>query len=138
MSLKRSKSAGIDNIPPGIVKDAAKVITKPLLHSINLSLTTSTIPREWQVARCVPIFKSGNANEFDNYRPISVLPVFSNILERIVHNQLYKYLENNKLLSSQQFGFRRNRSTFSTVVYFTDKVRKNMDRGQFTGALFID
>ena len=109
MSLKRSKSPGIDNIPPGTVKDAAKVIVHPILHIINLSLTTSTIPREWKVARCVPIFQSGNAKEFDNYRPISVLPVFSKILERVVHNQLYEYLENNKFLSSQQFGFRRNR-----------------------------
>ena len=138
ITLKRSKSPGIDNIPPGTVKDAAKVIIHPLLHIINLSLATSTIPRDWKIARCVPIFKSGNTKEFDNYRPISVLPVFSKILERVVHNQLYEYLENNKFLSSQQFGFRRNRSTSSAVVYFTDIVRKNMDRGQLTGALFID
>ena len=138
MSLKRSKSPGIDNIPPGTVKDEAKVIIHPLLHIINLSFTTSTIPQEWKLARCVPIFKSGSAKEFDNYRPISVLPVFSKILERIVHNQLYEYLESNKFLSSQQFGFRRNRSTSSAVVYFTDIVRKSMDKGQLTGALFID
>ena len=138
MSLKRSKSPGIDNIPPGTVKDAAKVIIDPLLHIINLSLATSAIPREWKVARCVPVFKGGNAKEPDNYTPISVLPIFSKILERVVHNQLYEYLENNKFLSSQQFGFRRNGSTTSAVVYFTDIVRKSMDRGQLTGALFID
>ena len=138
MSLKRSKSPGIDNIPPGTVKDAAKVIIHPHLHIINLFLATSTIPRKWKVARCVPIFQSGNAKDFDNYRPISVLPVFSKILERVVHNQLYEYLENNEFLSSQQFGFRRSRSTSSAVVYFTDIVRKNMDRAHLAGALFID
>ena len=125
MSLKRSKSPGIDNIPPGTVKDAAKEIIHPLPHIINLSFASSTIPRDWKIARCVPIFKSGNTKEFDNCRPISVLPVFSKILERVVHNQLYEYLEGNEFLSSQQFGFRRNRSKPSAVVYFTDIVRKS-------------
>ena len=66
-----------------------------------------------------------------------MLPVFSKILER-VHLQLYEYLENNKLLSTYQFGFRKNRSTVSAVVHLTDTIRKNMDMGQLTGALFID
>jgi len=74
----------------------------------------------------------------DNIEQYFILPVFSKILERVVHNQLYEYLERNRFLSSQQFGFRRNRSTSSAVVYFTDIVRKSMDRGQLTGALFVD
>ncbi|MCP4924172.1 MAG: hypothetical protein GY915_09145, partial [bacterium] len=74
----------------------------------------------------------------DNYRPISVLPVFSKILERVVHYQLYAYFENEKLLSPYQFGFRKNRSTSSAVVHLTDTIRKNMDAGRLTGALFID
>ena len=137
-SLKRSKSPGLDNIPPRTVKDAALAITQPLLHILNLSLSTSKVPSEWKVARCVPIFKGGDAKILDNYRPISVLPVFSKILERVVHFQLYEYLENNELLSPFQFGFRKNRSTASAVVHLTDTVRKNMDMGQLTGALFID
>ena len=55
-SLKRSKSPGLDNIPPGTVIDAALEITQPLLHILNLSLSTSKVPSEWKVARCVPIF----------------------------------------------------------------------------------
>jgi len=110
-SLKRSKSPGLDNIPPGTVIDAALEITQPLLHILNLSLSTSKVPSEWKVARCVPIFKGGDTKNLDNYRPISVLPAFSKILERVVHFQLYEYLENNKLLSPYQFGFRKNRST---------------------------
>ena len=137
MSLKRSKPPAIDNIPPGTLKDPAKEIIYPLLHFIYLSVATSIIHLEWKVERCHPIFSSGNGKTLYNYRPISVLPVFSKILEEIVHNQLYDYQEKT-FLSFQQFGFRRNRSTSSAVVYFTDIVRKNMDRGQLTGALFID
>ena len=137
-SLKRSKSPGLDNIPPGTVKDAALVITQPLFHILNLSLSTSKVLSEWKVARCVPIFKGGDTKNLDNYRPISVLPVFSKILERVVHFQLYEYLENNKLLSPYQFGFRKNRSTASAVVHITDTIRQIMDIGKLTGALFID
>ena len=137
-SLKRSKSPGLDNIPPGIVKDATHEIIQPLLHILNLSLSTSTIPSELKVARCVPIYKGGNAKDLDNYRPISILPVFSKILEKVVYFQLYHYLENNKLLSPYQFGFRKNHSTKSSVVHLTDTVRKSMDKGKLTRALFID
>ena len=137
-SLKRSKSSGLDKIPPGTVKDAKHVIAQPLLHILNLSLSTSTVPASWKVARCVPVFKGGDAKELDNYRPISVLPIFSKILERVVHYQLYEYLESNKLLSPYQFGFRKNHSTSSAVVHLTDTVRKSMDMGKLTGALFID
>ena len=137
-SLKRSKSSGLDKIPPGTVKDAKHVIAQPLLHILNLSLSTSTVPASWKVARCVPVFKGGDAKELDNYRPISVLPIFSKILERVVHHQLYEYLESNKLLSPYQFGFRKNHSTSSAVVHLTDTVRKSMDMGKLTGALFID
>ena len=137
-SLKQWKYPGLDSIPQGTVKDAALVITQPLLHILNLSLSTSKVPLEWKVARCVPVFKGGDAKNLDNYRPISVLPVFSKILERVVHYQLYEYLESNKLLAPYQFGFRKNRSTSSAVVHLTDTIRKNMDMGELTGALFID
>ena len=67
--------------------------------------------------------------ELDNYRPISILPVLSKILERIVYKQLLSHLENNGLLSSFQFGFRSKRSTELAVTYFTDKIRKEIDNG---------
>ena len=118
--------------------DAAHEIIQPLLHILNLSLSTSTIPSEWKVARCVPIYKGGNAKDLENYRPISILPVFSKILEKVVYFQLYNYLENSKLLSPYQFGFRKNHSTTSAVVHLTDTVRKSMDKGKLTGALLID
>ena len=111
-----------------VLFDIKKEIIHPLLYIISLSLTTSAIPQEWKLAQCVPVFKGGDIKELDNYKPISVLPVFSNILEKAVHNQLYEYPESSKFLSSQQFGFRRNRSTSSAVVYFSDTVGKTWTR----------
>ena len=93
----------------------------------------------YKVARfSLRLFKSGSMVELDNYRPISILPVLSKILERIVYKQLLSHLENNGLLSSFQFGFRSKRSTELAVTYFTDKIRKEVDNGNILGAVFID
>ena len=65
------------------------------------------------------LFKSCDKSNCNNYRPISILPTVSNIIERSVHFQFYDYLQENKLLSIRQFGFRRNRSTSSALLQFT-------------------
>ena len=93
----------------------------------------------YKVARfSLRLFKSGSMVELDNYRPISILPVLSKILKRIVYKQLLSHLENNGFLSSFQFGFRSKRSTELAVTYFTDIVRKEVDNGNILGAVFID
>ena len=81
-SLRRNKASGVDNLPPGLLKDSAKEIAVPLTHIINLSISTSTFPTNWKVARVTPIYKSGCTNDEANYRPISVLPILSRILEK--------------------------------------------------------
>ena len=136
--LKRSKAAGIDNIPPGILKDCSSVVRKPLAHIINMSLFTGEIPKEWKEAKVIPIHKKGSTNDFDNYRPISVLPAITKIAERMVHEQFMDYLESNNLINDSQFGFRQKRSTQLAVTLFLDNVRAKMDKGLLTGAVFID
>ncbi|XP_057312380.1 uncharacterized protein LOC130653901 [Hydractinia symbiolongicarpus] len=89
-SLKRNKTTGIDELPPGMLKDCAILISKPLSHIINLSINTSTVPSAWKVAKVAPIFKSGDSSLPENYRPISILPVLSKILEKAIHNELMK------------------------------------------------
>ena len=86
--LKSTKSPGHDNLPPRLLKDCADVIAKPLAHIINLSLETSLVPNKLKIAKVIPLHKSGNKALPDNYRPISVLPVLSKILERVVYEQI--------------------------------------------------
>jgi len=136
-NLERNKSTGLDNLFPGMLKDAAAVIKKPLAYIINLSLQSGSVLMEWKSAKVIPLFKSGSLVELDNYRPISILPVLSKILERI-DKQLLLHLENNGLLSSFQFGFRSKCSTELSVTYFTDIMRKEVDSGNILGAVFID
>ena len=96
------------------------------------------MPSEWKVAKVIPLYKSGSLAEIDNYRPISILPTLSKILEKIVYKQLMAHLERHSLLFEYQFGFRPNRSTELAVTYFTDLIRKEADSGKATGAVFID
>lgn len=71
MDLKRRKATGLDNFPPGLLKDAAPVIARPLTFIINLSLESGTVPTEWKEAKVLPFLKSGSSAKIDNYRPIS-------------------------------------------------------------------
>lgn len=105
--LKASKASGLDNISPCLMKDAAEVIAKPLTRITNASLSQGVVPQEWKCARVTPLFKKGVATDMDNYRPISVLPVASKVLERVVYHQLYSFLNEHKLLNPYQCGFRR-------------------------------
>ena len=137
-SIKRTKSTGIDNLPPGLLKDAACNLSAPLAHLINLSLQTGTFPADWKVAKVVPVHKSGSFSSFDNYRPISILPVLSKIIEKAVHRQVMGFLEVNKFLSKFQFGFRPKLSTKLAATLLFDEIRQHVDEGKVVGATFID
>ncbi len=73
-----------------------------------------------------------------NYRPISILPVMSKFLEKVVAEQLINYLESNNLLHQHQFGFRPQHSTETAVCHFLEKARSSLDQGHAMGAVFID
>ena len=103
--LKSNKATGLDDLPPRLLKECSESISQPLSYIMNLSINCSVVPNLWKSTKVVPIFKSRNHELPENYRPISVLPVLSQILEKIVHQQLLEYLEDNKLLSESQYGF---------------------------------
>ena len=84
------------------------------------------------------MFKNSDADNCDNYRPISVLPTFSKIVERAAHIQLYNHLDSNGLLHVKQFDFRRKRSTSSALLQISDDIQQNMEDGLVTGVVFLD
>ena len=92
-SVRKWKLSHTANVPACFLKDTAYVIAKPLIHVMNLSSSTGIIPIELKAARVNSLFKTGETHKFDNYRPISILPVISKIFEKFVHNQLMNYLE---------------------------------------------
>ena len=136
--LKRKKAVGVDKFPSGMIKDAASVLAASMTFLINMSMQTGLVPSDWKIAKVIPVFKSGNKSELDNYRPISVLPILSKLLEKFVHKQLIDHLEKNCMLFNFQFGFRSKRSTELAVTLLTDYIRNEADKGSLTGAVFID
>ena len=106
-SLKTSKSPGYDGICSNIIKKCLGTLNRPLHYIYNISLQ--------KIARVNPIFKGGEVSDLENYHRISVLCCFSEILEKIMYNRLYKHLLNNKILYKKQFGFQKNHSTDHTI-----------------------
>ena len=118
--------------------DGVDIITKPVSVLINRCLDNSLFPTAEKRAMIIPIYKAGSKMHLDNYRPISILAVLSKVFERVVQQQVYDYLEQNKLLSQSQFGFRKGSSTQHAVTLLSDAIRQAMDTGMLTGTVFVD
>ena len=136
--LKTGKAVGTDNIPARLLIDSATIVAKPLTKILNYSLQHGEVPKEWKTARVIPLFKKGKAGDMDNYRPISILPAVSKILESTVHQQFIAYLQRHNILNPYQCGFRKRHSTEWAAMCFADSIRRNIDLGMMTGAVFID
>jgi hypothetical protein len=136
--LKTNKAIGLDRVSARLLKDSANVLTHVLTKLFNRSLSSSIYPDIWKCGKVTALFKSGERTDPNNYRPITVLPIVSKILEKAAHSQMYSYLQDNKRLSPFQFGVRPKSSTEIALVDFTDSILENMDRGLFTGVVSID
>ena len=118
--MTNGKATGLDGISVRLLKSASPVICSHLTRFYNLSLRTGKIPLEWKKSRVTVIFKGGDKEQMNNYRPISVIPVIKKVLERVVHNQLHEFLVTNNLLAVQQSGFRKAHLTNTVLCYVTD------------------
>ena len=136
-SLKDS-ACGWDELSAVIIKSASEFITPPLVFICNLSLKTSCFPDQLKIAKVIPLFKADDPRIFSNYRPVSVLPVISKILERIMYNRLVEYLNKNNIIYSKQFGFRKSHSSAMALMLLVDKISKALEDGEFAVGIFID
>ena len=98
----------------------------------------SAFPDKCKQAKLKPLFKKGSTTEPKNYRPISLLPLISKIIERVIHDQTQKYLDKNDILYKYQSGFRANHSTNSCLSFLTNKVQNGFEKGNLTGMILID
>ena len=137
-SLRSGTAAGYDNIPISALKDSVDLISGPLAHIINLSISSGYFPDNMKIARVIPLFKSGDCRIFQNYRPISILPIFSKILESVVYKRVMEYINKSDILFHNQYGFRKNHSTSLALTYLCDKITSAIDRKQFTVGIFLD
>ena len=135
---KSKKSTGFDNIDSYIVKQIAPQIVNQLANIFNKSFLTGNVPSKLKIAKVIPLYKTKDPALFSNYKPISLLPFFSKILERLMYNRLYNLLTEDNILSMNQFGFRKNYSTFLALMDLVDNISKNIDDGNYSIGIFLD
>ena len=133
-----NKSAGHDDIGNYIIKRVANEISEPLTSIFNLSISTGEVPRNLKIAKVIPIHKKDNPELCSNYRPVSVLPAVSKILERLVFNRSASFINKFDILNNKQFGFRNNHSTYMAILDFIDTICTAVENNQTTIAIFLD
>ena len=137
-SLKTNKSLGFDNIHVDVTRNLYNELKIPLINIFNLSLNTRIFPDRMKAAKITPIVKKGEKCKISNYRPISVLPCFSKILEQTMHNRLYDYFTINNILFNKQFGFRVGHSTQHALLELIDQICDSFDTKNCFLGIFID
>ncbi|XP_063837548.1 probable RNA-directed DNA polymerase from transposon BS isoform X1 [Ostrinia nubilalis] len=138
INLKSDCAVGRDNISATFLKRYRKQLVPPITFVCNLAIKTGRFPKRFKLAEIRPIFKSGDRESYSNYRPISILPTISKILERVLNKRLNNFLEENKLLSSSQYGFRSKRSTHDAVHELTNFIALNLDNKKKVVVICLD
>jgi hypothetical protein len=119
--LKPKTSYGHDEIPTKVIKGSIHSFLDPITHIINLSLSTGIIPNQLKKAKVIPIYKASSHDLLKNYRPISLLPSFSKIFEKIVFNKIMSFLTSQNILYKHQYGFRPKHSTIHPILHLLNK-----------------
>ena len=118
--FKTSHGSGLDGISSFLPKAGMPFLAQPLSQLFNLSLSLGLFPDSWEIARVATIFKNGPADESCNYRPIFVLPVVSRLFGKLIYDQLYQYLDSNKLLFEKQSAYIQMHSVLSCLLKSTN------------------
>ena len=126
-SLDSKKATGHDKISARLLKSTAPAIARSLASLFNWSLNTGEFPSEWKHAVVTPVPKSGDNQLITNYRPISVLLTIAKVFERLVHQQLYSYMEHHYLPNDVQSGFRSQHCTPDVLLKTVDDWKKALD-----------
>ena len=138
ISSLKDGAPGADNVSASSLKLVINDIADPITHICKLSLTQGCFPSELKIAKIIPLFKSKDPCVFSNYRPISLLSVFSKVLEKIMYDRLYSYLIKFEILYIYQFGFQKNKSTYMAMICLLDKLTHALEKGEVAIGVFID
>ncbi len=136
--LLDKKTQDTNGLSSHIFKKIVDLIVVPLHHILHLSFQSVIVPTQLKIAKVVPIFKPGDRLALDNYRPISLLPTLSKIMEKIVSRRLMEFLNNHNILSQWQFGFRPRHSTVHPKMHFINHISDALDNEKHSIAIFCD
>ena len=129
---------GYDEISTRILKISAPYILSPLTFIFNKILSTGIFPDRLKFSEVKPLYKKGLSTEFSNYLPVSLLPSFLKIIEKVIYKRLYLYLDEFHILVNEQLGFRENSSTDAATYALLNTVLSSLDKKNIAGRLFCD
>lgn len=136
--LKNSSTCDSFGISNNIIKKLAPWIVPYIVQMINKSFVEGIVPKKLKLAKVIPIYKGSDKNDLNNYRPISILPIFAKILENLVKKRLLEFLINNNFFYQYQYGFLPQSSTYNAVEDIIIKLQDSLDSGKLAAGLFID
>ncbi len=125
--MKNKKSCGVDEINAIFLKKTKEALLDPLCTLMNISLAEGLFPNTLKKAKVIPIYKNKNLEVYSNYRPISLLPSISKILEKIIHKRLYNFLNLQNILHENQYGFRPKYSTTHAITHLSPELLNSLD-----------
>jgi hypothetical protein len=136
--LDPHKGMGWSEVSLQVIKTVAREISGPLSHLFNCCMRGRHYPAFFKVAQVVPVFKSEDPTEFSNYRPISVLPVFLQVFERVLQGRLLEFLNRQVVVIPGQYGFRSRHSTAMAVLDMVERVREAWRNKNVALGVFLD
>ena len=126
------------DIPLILIKNSAKIVSHTLKRLYNDYMANGIYPTEFKVGKIIPVFKKGNVELLENYRPVSILPIFGKIFEKIIFSRLYGFFTAKGILHDKQFGFRRGHSTSHALHNSVEIIKSATDNNQHVLGIFID
>lgn len=136
--LDSKKSAGPDSIPVSFIKIHHEFFSSILVDVFNEVIYTGQFPDCLKIARVIPVYKSGDPKDMNNYRPISTLSIMDKILEKLIVSRIVEYTTHHRLIYSHQYGFRQGSSTLTACNELVEEIYEALDSKNIVGALFID
>lgn len=137
-NMKSSNSTGIDGISAKLLKQCEQAICLPLATIINKSFTEGIFPSKLKLSKTYPLLKQGSKDNMANYRPISLVPTVSKIVEKIVLARLINHLDENNLYPPSQHGFIAKRSTITALIELVEFVIDKLETGNTVSTTFLD
>lgn len=138
LALKTRKAHGLYSCPIDLLKASRHLISEHLAFILNTSVTTGMYPSKLKLTKVIPVFKSEDDSDPNNYRPIALLSVFNKIFEKLMSKRLINFINENHLLNEFQYGFREKHSTQHAILDIINKIQSNIDCKLYSCAIFID
>lgn len=138
MSLDSGSAPGWDGIPTHFLKQAKEIVVPLICDLANLCFRTGVFPYVLKRSIVTPVYKSGDRDDANSYRPIAVLSSISKIIEKLINSRIISYLNKYNILSSSQYGFRKGMSTQDAIMELTSTITKEVDKGNKCLTAFLD